>query len=85
MYIAIIVTLAGLAWFFLAQRRPDRPVVVSVPAATPGGEAAARQGGEGSKAESEASPLPVRTNDSPACWTGSASAGSPRPGLVPGP
>ena len=29
MYIAIIMTLAGLAWFALAQRRPDRPVAVS--------------------------------------------------------
>jgi len=31
MYIAIIMTLAGLVWFVLAQRRPERPVVVSVP------------------------------------------------------
>ena len=53
MYIAVIMTLAGLAWFFLAQRLPDRPVVVSVPAATAAGEAAAREAGEGSKAESE--------------------------------
>jgi prolipoprotein diacylglyceryl transferase len=28
MYIAILVTLAALAWFTLAQRRPDRPVAV---------------------------------------------------------
>jgi prolipoprotein diacylglyceryl transferase len=28
MYIAIVMTVAGLAWFVLAQRRPDRPVVV---------------------------------------------------------
>jgi len=28
MYIAIIMTLAGLAWFVLAQRRPPRPVCV---------------------------------------------------------
>jgi len=31
MYIAIILTLAGLIWFLLAQRRPDRPVTVAVP------------------------------------------------------
>ncbi len=31
MCIAIIVTLAGLAWFAIARGRPDRPVVVSVP------------------------------------------------------
>jgi prolipoprotein diacylglyceryl transferase len=31
MYIAIIMTLAGAIWFVLAQRRPERPVVVSVP------------------------------------------------------
>jgi len=28
MYIAIALTLAGLVWFVLAQRRPDRPVVI---------------------------------------------------------
>jgi len=28
MYIAILLTVAGLVWFVLAQRRPDRPVVV---------------------------------------------------------
>jgi phosphatidylglycerol---prolipoprotein diacylglyceryl transferase len=28
MYIAVIMTLAGLAWFLIAQRRPDRPVVI---------------------------------------------------------
>jgi len=28
MYIAIALTLAGLVWFVLAQRRPDRPVVL---------------------------------------------------------
>ena len=28
MYIAILMTLAALAWFALAQRRPDRPVVI---------------------------------------------------------
>jgi prolipoprotein diacylglyceryl transferase len=31
MYIAIIMTLAGAIWFVLAQRRPERPAVVSVP------------------------------------------------------
>jgi hypothetical protein len=46
MYIAIIMTLAGLAWFAIAQRRPDRPVAVSpVPSASAAGEAAAREGG----------------------------------------
>jgi prolipoprotein diacylglyceryltransferase len=29
MYIAIMMTLAGLAWFATAQRRPGRPVAVS--------------------------------------------------------
>jgi hypothetical protein len=28
MYIAIILTLAGIIWFVLAQRQPERPVVV---------------------------------------------------------
>jgi prolipoprotein diacylglyceryl transferase len=28
MYIAVIMTLTGLVWFVLAQRRPDRPVVI---------------------------------------------------------
>jgi prolipoprotein diacylglyceryl transferase len=28
MYIAIVMTVAGLVWFVLAQRQPDRPVVV---------------------------------------------------------
>jgi len=32
MYIAILVALAGLIWFAVAQRRPDRPAVV-LPAA----------------------------------------------------
>ena len=32
MYIAIILTLVGLVWFVLAQRRPDRPVTIAVPA-----------------------------------------------------
>lgn len=31
LYIALVMTLAGLIWFVLAQRRPERPVVVSVP------------------------------------------------------
>jgi prolipoprotein diacylglyceryl transferase len=31
MYIAIVGTLAGLIWFFFAQRRPERPVTVRVP------------------------------------------------------
>jgi hypothetical protein len=29
MYIAIVMTLAGAAWFAIAQRRPGRPVVIS--------------------------------------------------------
>jgi prolipoprotein diacylglyceryl transferase len=33
MYIAVSLTLAGLVWFFLAQRRPERPVVLRSPAA----------------------------------------------------
>ncbi|MBV9380413.1 MAG: prolipoprotein diacylglyceryl transferase [Streptosporangiaceae bacterium] len=43
MYIAIIGTVGGLAWFALAQRRPDRPVTIAVPAAdaAAGTEAAA--------------------------------------------
>jgi len=49
MYIAIVMTLAGLAWFAIAQRRPDRPVAVSpVLSASAAGEAAAREGGLGS-------------------------------------
>ena len=51
MYIAIIVTLAGLAWFAIAQRRPDRPVMVSVPSAAPSGEPAAREGDQEGEAE----------------------------------
>jgi prolipoprotein diacylglyceryl transferase len=35
MYIAVIMTLAGLAWFAVAQRRPGRPVVVLPAAASP--------------------------------------------------
>ena len=47
MYIAIIMTLAGLAWFALAQRRPDRPVAVSpVLSASAAGEAAREDGRE---------------------------------------
>ncbi len=44
MYIAIILTLAGLAWFALAQRRPDRPVTVSPCPDAPDGAPAAREG-----------------------------------------
>ena len=65
MYIAIVLTLAGLAWFALAQRRPDRPVTVSPspmpptarppPGKTTAGRAA-RSLGE--------SPPPVPTSDS---------------------
>jgi len=33
MYIAVILTVTGLVWFVLAQRRPDRPIVVRSPAA----------------------------------------------------
>jgi hypothetical protein len=44
MYIAIIMTLAGLAWFAVAQRRPGRPVTVSpVLTASAADEAVARE------------------------------------------
>jgi hypothetical protein len=43
MYIAIVLTLAGLARFALAQRRPDRPVTVSPFPDTPDGAPAARE------------------------------------------
>jgi prolipoprotein diacylglyceryl transferase len=33
MYIAIILTVTGVVWFVLAQRRPDRPVVLRSPGA----------------------------------------------------
>jgi len=33
LYIAVILTVTGLVWFVLAQRRPDRPVVVRSPGA----------------------------------------------------
>jgi len=52
MYIAIIMTLAGLAWFAIAQRRPGRAAVVSVPSAA-GISAAAREDDQGSNAEAE--------------------------------
>ena len=51
MYIAIVLTLAGLAWFAVAQRRPCRPVVVSVSSAAPDGEPAAREDGQEGEAE----------------------------------
>src|SRR5512146_2655225 len=57
MYIAIIVTLAGLAWFAIAQRRPDLPVIVSVPSAAPSGEPPARDADR----EGEAEPRRVTT------------------------
>ena len=70
MYIAIIMTLAGLAWFAIAQRRPDRTVAVSAPplpreASPPPG----RQPGRRARSPGE-SPPPVPTNDNPACRTG---------------
>jgi prolipoprotein diacylglyceryltransferase len=53
MYVAIIMTLAGLAWFAIGQRRPDRAVVVSVPSAAAGVSAAAGEDDQGSNAEAE--------------------------------
>ena len=53
MYIAIVMTLAGLAWFAIAQRRPSRPVAVSVPSPAPDGEPAARDNGQEREAEGE--------------------------------
>jgi len=35
LYIAIIVTLAGIIWFVLAQRRPDQPVLLPATDSTP--------------------------------------------------
>lgn len=44
MYIAVALTLAGLVWFAIAQRRPERPVVVRSPGARGAvGEASADQ------------------------------------------
>ncbi len=53
MYIAIIMTVTGLVWFVLAQRRPDRPVVVLPATANPAQDIA--QG-------SAEPPAPVRKN-----------------------
>jgi prolipoprotein diacylglyceryl transferase len=53
MYIAIIMTLAGLVWFVFAQRRPERPVVVSVPSRRGIAEASSGQAvAEAAEAES---------------------------------
>ena len=54
MYIAILMTLAALAWFALAQRRPDRPVVILLATDNP-----AQDTGQ-SSAEP---PAPVRQNE----------------------
>jgi prolipoprotein diacylglyceryl transferase len=44
MYIAVALTLVGLGWFVIAQRRPERPVVVRSPGARRAvGEASADQ------------------------------------------
>ena len=51
MYIAIALTLAGLAWFAIAQRRPDRPVAVSARSAPAAGEPAAREDDQEGEAE----------------------------------
>ena len=51
MYIAIAGTLAGLIWFYVAQRRPQRPVVVPAPSGAAAGDAAGREGDEGAGAE----------------------------------
>lgn len=53
MYIAILVTLAGLLWFVFAQRRPDRPVVVLPAAGNPA---------QGIAQGSVEPPAPVRKN-----------------------
>jgi prolipoprotein diacylglyceryl transferase len=43
LYIALLMTLAGIVWFVLAQRRPERPVVVSVPSRQEVAEASSGQ------------------------------------------
>jgi prolipoprotein diacylglyceryl transferase len=43
LYIAVIMTLAGAAWFMLAQRRPEQPAVVSVPSRREVAEASSGQ------------------------------------------
>jgi prolipoprotein diacylglyceryl transferase len=53
LYIAIIVTLAGITWFVLAQRRPDRPVVV-----LPGTDSPARAAGQNFAEQSVPGRLP---------------------------
>jgi prolipoprotein diacylglyceryl transferase len=53
MYIAIILTLTGLVWFFLAQRRPERPVVISVPSDRAVGEASSDQAAAEADADTE--------------------------------
>jgi prolipoprotein diacylglyceryl transferase len=52
MYIAIAMTLTGLIWFVLVQRRPERPAVVSVP--SPGEVAEASSGQAATEAVVEA-------------------------------
>jgi prolipoprotein diacylglyceryl transferase len=60
LYIAVILTVTGLVWFVLAQRRPDRPVVVRAPAArgavdaATADQAATAETGTGGAVESEA-------------------------------
>jgi prolipoprotein diacylglyceryl transferase len=55
MYIAIIGTVGGLIWFGLAQRRPDRPVVVNPGPAQPDAGAASAPVEEEANAEGVAS------------------------------
>jgi prolipoprotein diacylglyceryl transferase len=50
-YVALIGTLAGLAWFFLNQRRPDPPAADSVTAADAVNDADGAGGAEAAEAE----------------------------------
>jgi prolipoprotein diacylglyceryl transferase len=61
MYIAIIMTLTGFVWFFLAQRRPERPVVISVPSRRAVGEASSDQAAAEADADTEAAGTEVGT------------------------
>jgi prolipoprotein diacylglyceryl transferase len=75
LYIALVMTLAGIVWFVLAQRRPERPVVVSVPsrrdvAEAPSDQAAADSAEAADSGADDASATAEEANeDSPGVTT----------------
>jgi prolipoprotein diacylglyceryl transferase len=68
LYIALVMTLAGFVWFVLAQRRPERPVVVSVPSRQEVAEASSGQAAAeaAEPAEAVAKAADPGTDDAPA-------------------